>query len=193
MRYLPVERYEELVRFACREISSFSVDEFGSHRWVRRRDLLAVLFGFHGLRVGEVTRLLRDDVLSACSMFVGTLKGGFRREVFFHPTAFDLLRDFLDSHECDVLLPTRRNARLHENHLRRFARRWTQDVLGSPFRFHALRHTYAMWLYARTRDVLLVRKALGHRRLESTLIYAETLSAIRDVLFDVAFTDKQHD
>ncbi len=192
MRYLPVERYEEFVRVASGEVSSLSSDDFGSHRWCRRRDLLGVVLGLHGMRVGEVVRLRRDDLLSD-SLFVGTLKGGFRREIFFHSTAFDLLRDFLASHESDVLLPTARNKALHENHLRRFSRGWTSDVVGSPFRFHALRHTYAMWLYARTRDVLLVRKALGHRRLESTLIYAESLSRIRDLLFDVASTDNQHD
>ena len=37
---------------------------------------------------------------------------------------------------------------------------------------HALRHAFAMRLYRRTRDVLLVRRALGHASVSSTLRYA---------------------
>lgn len=37
---------------------------------------------------------------------------------------------------------------------------------------HALRHTYGQRLYDRTHDVLLVRAALGHQSLQSTMVYA---------------------
>jgi integrase/recombinase XerD len=37
---------------------------------------------------------------------------------------------------------------------------------------HSLRHTFATRLYARTADVLLVREALLHKSITSTLIYA---------------------
>ena len=37
--------------------------------------------------------------------------------------------------------------------------------------FHTLRHTFAMRLYQKTRDVLLVKEALRHRSIASTLVY----------------------
>lgn len=39
--------------------------------------------------------------------------------------------------------------------------------------FHSLRHTFAMDLYAKTKDILLVKYALGHKSINSTMIYAE--------------------
>lgn len=38
---------------------------------------------------------------------------------------------------------------------------------------HALRHTFAIRLYKATKDVLQVKYALGHRALDSTMIYVE--------------------
>lgn len=38
-------------------------------------------------------------------------------------------------------------------------------------KFHALRHTFAIRLYERTKDIKLVQMCLGHRDFENTLIY----------------------
>ncbi|MCC7172994.1 MAG: tyrosine-type recombinase/integrase, partial [Planctomycetes bacterium] len=38
---------------------------------------------------------------------------------------------------------------------------------------HALRHSFATSLYRRTGDVLIVKEALGHRSIASTLVYAQ--------------------
>ncbi len=38
---------------------------------------------------------------------------------------------------------------------------------------HALRHSFATRLYRKSRNVLLVKQALGHRNIESTLVYAQ--------------------
>lgn len=40
---------------------------------------------------------------------------------------------------------------------------------------HAARHGAAVALYQKTKDILLVKEALGHARLDTTLIYARTL------------------
>ena len=37
---------------------------------------------------------------------------------------------------------------------------------------HSLRHTFALGLYQRTGDVLVVKEALGHRAITSTMVYA---------------------
>jgi site-specific recombinase XerD len=37
---------------------------------------------------------------------------------------------------------------------------------------HCLRHSFATRLYRRTRDLLLVRTALHHRSITSTMVYA---------------------
>ena len=40
-------------------------------------------------------------------------------------------------------------------------------------KFHSLRHTFAIRLYKKTRDLRLVQVALGHRNITNTMIYAD--------------------
>lgn len=40
-------------------------------------------------------------------------------------------------------------------------------------KFHSLRHTFAIRLYERTKDLRLVKVALGHRNIVNTMIYAD--------------------
>ncbi len=42
-----------------------------------------------------------------------------------------------------------------------------------PKKFHALRHTFAIRLYRKTKDIRLVQVALGHRNITNTMIYAD--------------------
>jgi integrase len=42
-----------------------------------------------------------------------------------------------------------------------------------PKKFHALRHTFAIQLYQKTKDLRLVQVALGHRNITNTMIYAD--------------------
>jgi len=68
----------------------------------------------------------------------------------------------------------------------------TAETFGVPYRFHSLRHTFAMRVYARTKDLLLVKKLLGHRSINSTLVYAEALDELpRDLLFRLPSLQEQ--
>ena len=40
-------------------------------------------------------------------------------------------------------------------------------------KFHSLRHTFAIRLYKKTKDLRLVQVALGHRNITNTMIYAD--------------------
>lgn len=40
-------------------------------------------------------------------------------------------------------------------------------------KFHSLRHTFAIELYQKTKDLRLVQVALGHRNITNTMIYAD--------------------
>lgn len=43
----------------------------------------------------------------------------------------------------------------------------------TPKKFHSLRHTFAIELYQKTKDLRLVQVALGHRNITNTMIYAD--------------------
>jgi integrase/recombinase XerC len=71
--------------------------------------------------------------------------------------------------------------------------RWTESISGTkifdisyqrlyqvwefyrpvPKKFHSLRHTFAIELYQKTKDLRLVQVALGHRNITNTMIYAD--------------------
>lgn len=40
-------------------------------------------------------------------------------------------------------------------------------------KFHCLRHTFAIRLYRKTKDIRLVQVALGHRNITNTMVYAD--------------------
>jgi integrase len=56
--------------------------------------------------------------------------------------------------------------------------------LGEPqlksIRLYDLRHYYATMLYAKTKDILYVMKQLGHKKLETTLIYTQLVNFPND-------------
>ena len=43
-------------------------------------------------------------------------------------------------------------------------------------RLYDFRHYFASTLYAKTRDILLVKQQLGHKKIETTLIYTQLLN-----------------
>ncbi len=55
---------------------------------------------------------------------------------------------------------------------RRFAHWIEKAAITRAASPHSLRHRFAMAMYARTQDVLLVKEALHHRSITSTLVYA---------------------
>lgn len=42
---------------------------------------------------------------------------------------------------------------------------------------HALRHSFAVYLYEKTRDIRLVQYCMGHRSINSTLVYADLVDS----------------
>jgi site-specific recombinase XerD len=54
-----------------------------------------------------------------------------------------------------------------------FARWLVQAGITRPFSIHSLRHTFATRLYRRTGDLYLVQRALGHRQITTTEVYAK--------------------
>jgi len=50
-----------------------------------------------------------------------------------------------------------------------------QDPSLKTIRLYDLRHYHATMLYAKTRDVLLVKQQLGHRKIETTMIYTQLI------------------
>jgi len=50
---------------------------------------------------------------------------------------------------------------------------WRDFTPDSKKTFHSLRHTFGMRLYRETKDILLVKYALGHKDVQNTMVYLD--------------------
>ncbi|MEK6554422.1 MAG: site-specific integrase [Bdellovibrionota bacterium] len=129
------------------------------------RNCLALLLALKtGGRAQEILNL-RKSSLNAYeeSVLIEGLKGSNDREIPIQPALFKKLMAYAKTVEGEVLFPITYN---------RFRQIW--DLYRpAPKKLHALRHTFAIQLYKKTKDIRLVQVALGHRNVMNTMIYAD--------------------
>lgn len=142
---------------------------------VARRDhLLFDLMLSTGIRLSAVLALDMADVdLQRGELLVQRAKGQRVERVILGVAIKDHLVGYLAERPRGSLFPCKSGKALSRRHAVRRLQHWLRMAgcqgHASP---HALRHTFALDLYKRTGDVLLVQAALGHRAIASTAVYA---------------------
>jgi len=100
------------------------------------------------------------------SVFIRGLKDGKDRELPVPYKLFDQLVKEAEGKEKDKpIFPIA---------LRTLQGIW-YDLRPVEKKLHSLRHTFAFNLYKNTKDILLVKMALGHKSIQSTMVYQEHL------------------
>lgn len=179
MRYIPLPQIHQLEQHLA--------DLIDSATHTKTRDALAMCLGLHGFRVTEVSQTRADALdINGLLLTPPRIKRSRPRSIGLHPSLVAAIIAWRDGSPCPWLLHTAALNPIHPTHLQRFCRRTTLAVFGFSYRFHALRHTFAMRVYEKTRDLLLVKKLLGHNYVTSTQVYAEALDDTpRDCLVNV--------
>ncbi len=130
-----------------------------------------------GLRAGEACALRYEDV-SRKDMRIHITKAKNRsdRYVPLSSRALDILTEYWrkNGRPMGWLFPQQTNNQKHiypqflDIHIRK-----TEGRLGWPHKFacHTLRHAYATHLYEQGADLLSIKHLLGHKSLNSTVIY----------------------
>lgn len=118
-----------------------------------------------GARAQEILNLRVIDVSSyEQTLFIRGLKGSNDREI---PIPKDLFRQL----ETHIRALNGRNL-IFDISYQRLYQIW--DLYRPCHKsFHSLRHTFAIQLYKKTRDLRLVQVALGHRNINNTMVYAD--------------------
>jgi len=115
-----------------------------------------------GARATEILRLKTSDIdHENKTVLIKGIKGSNDREIPLYPYVFNELVK-LESKD-DLVFP------ISYNRLRQI---W-QHYRPTHKKFHSLRHTFAIRLYKKTKDIRLVQVALGHRNITNTMVYAE--------------------
>lgn len=132
-----------------------------------------------GLRPVELSRLtLRDIDLDKGTIFPESAKGGRGRALKLKTETLAMLKEYVNRSGFglkDKMFPnTEIVSHVFMRIRNRLAKRLCEPEL-KKFRLYDLRHYYATRLYHRTKDILLAKEKLEHRRLETTLIYTHLI------------------
>ncbi len=140
----------------------------------RRDGVLVRLMLATGLRLSSTLALDVADVdLERGELRVRRVKGGGQQLVPVPDAMRERLTAYVAERTVGALFQGCTGRRLgHRQAQRRFSQWLERAGLTGRYSPHSLRHSFAMALYTKTADVLLVKEALGHRSIGSTLIYA---------------------
>ena len=117
-----------------------------------------------GGRAQEILNILKSDLNNfEETVLIRGIKGSNDRELPLPKWLFQRLLRAAELSNSDRVFP------ITYNRLRQI---W-ELYRPTPKKIHSLRHTFAIRLYKKTRDLRLVQVALGHRNITNTMIYAD--------------------
>lgn len=129
------------------------------------RNCLLILLGLKtGARAQELLNIQKIDInIYDETIFIRGIKGSNDREIPISNLIFLRLKRYMETVKGKLLFDISYD-RLYQiwNHYRPVEKK-----------FHCLRHTFAIQLYKKTKDIRLVQVALGHRNITNTMIYAD--------------------
>lgn len=144
----------------------------------RRDRVIFELFLGTGVRLAELVNLDIDDVDLDGKHIRVVGKGGVPQVKFLKSSLRALLRGYLKE-RCHLASPgvtalfvSSRGTRICCRQVAQRLAYWLGRAgIAKSITPHGLRHTFATHLYASTSDLLLVKRALGHRDISTTEIY----------------------
>jgi integrase len=117
-----------------------------------------------GPRASELLGIKRGDINhQSKSIFIRGKKGSSGRSIPLKADLYHRLMRYVNTHDDERVFPIS---------YPRLVEIWN-IFKPAPKKFHSLRHTFALALYKKSKDIRLVKAALGHRSLTNTMIYLE--------------------
>lgn len=137
--------------------------EKNKHKDVRNYLLISTTLAI-GSRAEETLAIKKTDLNpSNRTIFVKGLKGSNDGEIPVKKQLFDELWKYAQTIPGD---------RLFDISYPRLVQIWN-EYRPCKKKFHSLRHTFALRIYHKTRDIRLLQLALRHRSINSTMVYAD--------------------
>ena len=133
----------------------------------KRNAVVLFLALYTGARAQEVLNIKFADLdHQEEAVLIKGLKGSNDREIPLPPWLFKELT------KLSPRLNTSENQRLFPISYNRLRQIW-QIYRPVHKKLHSLRHSFAIRLYKKTKDLRLVQVALGHRNITNTMVYAD--------------------
>jgi integrase/recombinase XerC len=149
---------------------------------IARRDrLMFSLMLSTGIRLGSLVALNVGDIDLAHSTLHIRGKNGTESAVFLSQPLKRLLKRHVahrPGHDDEALFVSNRGRRIGVRQVELRLAYWIHIAgIAKQCSVHSLRHTFATCLYEKTGDLRLVQRALGHRRITTTDIYAHMIDS----------------
>ncbi len=125
------------------------------------------------------TRLRDIDLDRGLIQAVG-LKGHKPRVLKLKPSTLAMLKKYLAKHSGEYPFPTRKAMADGWRRARDKVAEKLQDPTLKTIRLYDLRHYFGTMLYHKTKDIVYVKRALGHRNIQNTLIYTHLINFSRE-------------
>lgn len=159
-------------------------------REARRDRVIIEMFLGTGIRLQELVNLDVDDVDLDAKHIRIVGKGNVPQVKFLKTDLRSLLRGYLAERrrmgvgDTTALFLSNRDTRLTTRQVARRLDTWVGAAgIGKHLGPHALRHTFATHLYAKSGDILIVQRALGHASLSTTQVYTHLVDgALEDAM-----------
>lgn len=141
----------------------------------RRNAFIITLALECGLRASEVLGLtVKDFDPSEATIFIRSYKGSNARQLPIRPSLARSLQKYVLEHSGkDLWHQLDESAPIFDITYPRLHQLWCYYTPNKDKTFHSLRHTFAVQMYMRTQDIKAVQLALGHRKIDNTMVYVD--------------------
>ena len=152
-----------------------------------RNQAIMELLVSSGMRIGELVKLNRSDLVMVNRQIRVTGKGNKERLVFFGPIAKFCIISYLNSRKDDnpALFTNKYGERLTirsiEMQIKDHARKAGINDKVTP---HMLRHTFASGMYEQGADIDFIARLLGHGSTDTTRRYTSINSSAMAKMYD---------
>ena len=150
-----------------------ALDQAKTKAELRDRAMFRTMLGC-GLRLGSAIGLEVGDVdLDAGELQLRRMKGGQQATVFMPREVVDLLRTYLGDRKTGPVFPAANGGPIGAREAHRRLQLWGERARVAGVHPHRLRHSFGTRVYEQTRDLLVTARALTHRSVGSTAVYAQ--------------------
>jgi integrase len=143
-----------------------------------------------GLRPIELQNLKVKDIdIEQKTIYPTTAKHGSARKLKISNNLTTMIQSHINRYKLNpndkLFKGTVENYGQHYRNARDNLAKKLNDQSIKNIRLYDFRHYYATDLYNKTRDILYVKQQMGHRRIETTLIYTQLLNITEDEEYTV--------
>lgn len=147
-------------------------------RWKERDRLIMLLFMYTGMRKTALTEINLEDINLNEKKIIIVDKREETHEYVINKELENGIIDWLiqrkkllNGEKCDALFISNRRKRMSGQSIALIVDKYASSVIGQHISPHKLRAAYATMLYDKTKDIVFVQGALGHKNISTTRIY----------------------